>query len=232
MACCFGGVQRPTDTLLAAASSGDAAACAAALRRGADVEFRDPKLGATPLMHAALNGHASVLEVLLLQASPAADVRAKDRVGDTALHWAALNGHAAAVTLLLAAGADVGDRNGDGDSARDMAGRGVGVDARAAEAVRTVLSAAAPCGVALRPRDGSDDFSLTVINAAPAPAVTAVDVGADWELDVSQLRFREKLLRLLRRRVPRHVSRRRGGDQGAAHPLRRRPRSANRGLCR
>jgi hypothetical protein len=195
---CCGLRGDPNAALLAAAVAGDAEAVRSALRRGASVDARDAKLGGTALAHAALHGHLHAIEALLLHGAP--DVRAKDRVGDTACHWAALNGHAAAVAVLLANGADVGERNFDGDTALDMAGRGVGVDARTAEAVRSVLAAAAPRGLLLgaraAPPDGADSTRVIAppdLLASPASDSAAPSVGADWALDATKLQFLEKV---------------------------------------
>jgi hypothetical protein len=212
MACCgaFGGGGGGADAaLLRAAASGDAARCVSALKRGASVECCDAALNATPLALAALHGHLAAVEALLLHGAP--DVRAKDRVGDSATHWAALNGHAAVVTCLLAAGADACDRNYDGDTPLDMAGRGVGVDAPRAEAVRAVLRAAAPARVRLAPHaaqlpagaPAGFDSTRVLSSSGAADAQAAADddadadaaqlVGTDWEIDTTKLQFLEKV---------------------------------------
>jgi hypothetical protein len=223
MAACFGafggGGGGADAALLRAATSGDAARCVSALKRGASAECRDAALGGTPLALAALHGHVAAVEALLLHAAP--DVRAKDRVGDSPTHWAALNGHSAVVARLLAAGADASDRNYDGDTPLDMAGRGVGVDAPTAEAVRVLLRAAAPARVRLAPHappqppasaaaggaggagGGSNLFDSTRVlsdDAAAADAAADADapaaaqlVGSDWEIDTTKLQFLEKV---------------------------------------
>jgi tRNA A-37 threonylcarbamoyl transferase component Bud32 len=191
---CFCGAGDADGALLAAASAGDAARVVRALKRGACADARDATLGGTPLALAALHGHLAAVRALLLHAAP--ELGAQDRVGDTAVHWAALNGHASVVQTLLTAGADGGARNFDGDTALDMAGRGVGVDAATAERVRTVLRSATPRGVHLLPAAAADAaFDATHANAfAPAPSGTpTAQVGSDWQIDAKQLRYLQKV---------------------------------------
>lgn len=81
------------------------------LQRGADPDRRDWQ-GNTPLLIAARDGHAQLVERLL---AAGASVHLKDRQhGMTALMWAALRGHEAVVEQLLQAGADptLADRYG------------------------------------------------------------------------------------------------------------------------
>ena len=207
MAACLPAFFRRPD-LLAAAAAGDADGVTRALQRGADANCRDPRLGATPLAHAAMHGHAACIKALLLHAQPPGlDVRARDAVGDSPLHMAALMGHADCCMLLLAAGADVGDRNFDGDTAMLMAGRGVGVNAADAESVRLVLAAAAPRARKLRHLRRLDaEAESTVVSAGDSAShdsgstpkarqsgTTAAQVPADWALDCTKLQYGEKI---------------------------------------
>jgi tRNA A-37 threonylcarbamoyl transferase component Bud32 len=175
-----------------------------ALQRGADANCRDARLGATPLGHAALHGHVACIKALLLHSKP--ELRAADSVGDTALHYAALMGHAECCLLLLNAGADVGDRNYDGDTPLNMAGRGVGVTAKAADAVRLVLLAAAPRAHKLRHLRRPDVIVDSTVGAAGDSASGlssssprgrrqsgSTDVPADWALDCGKLKYGEKV---------------------------------------
>jgi ankyrin repeat protein len=63
MSGCLGGLFRRPD-LLAAAAAGDADAVTRLLQRGADANCRCSQLGATPLAHAALHGHAACIKAL------------------------------------------------------------------------------------------------------------------------------------------------------------------------
>ena len=188
--------------LIGAAASGDADRVVRALQRGADANCRDTRLGAAPLAHAARAGHSACIKALLLHSKP--DVRARDNVGDTALHYAALMGHAICCSVLLSAGADVGDRNFDGDTALLMAGRGDGVSASRADAVRLVLLAAAPRARKLRhlrKLDLVDDPTVVSPagdsasgNSGSSPRSDAsAAVPQDWALDGGKLQYGEKV---------------------------------------
>jgi hypothetical protein len=73
----------------------------ALLRGGAALEARDGE-GKTPLIVAAMQGHAGVVSVLL---EAGAEVEASDPYGNRALHVACYHGQTAVVRLLAAAGA-------------------------------------------------------------------------------------------------------------------------------
>ena len=76
----------------------------------------------TPLLLAARQGNATVVEILL---RAGADPNIADRQQETALLTASCNGDAAVVALLLAAGADVDLQNNNGQTAALVArGRG------------------------------------------------------------------------------------------------------------
>ncbi|KAH6986532.1 ankyrin repeat-containing domain protein [Ilyonectria sp. MPI-CAGE-AT-0026] len=77
--------------LMVAASRGHEALVSLLLERGADPNLRDDS-DFTPLLHAALDGHAG----------RGADPDSRDENGQTAISWAAGHGHLAAVELLLA----------------------------------------------------------------------------------------------------------------------------------
>jgi hypothetical protein len=76
------------------------------LDKGAPVDGRD-RNGATPLLHAALDGNVEIMK-LLLEGGAKADVPDNDR--STPLMYAAQYGHLDAVNLLLEKGAAVGAR--------------------------------------------------------------------------------------------------------------------------
>jgi ankyrin repeat protein len=69
------------------------------LALAAQVDARDPK-ASTPLMIAAVAGHAGIVKVLL---SHGACLDAEDRDGLTALHWSTAMGHLAVVEALVKA---------------------------------------------------------------------------------------------------------------------------------
>ena len=71
------------------------------LRGGAALEARDGE-GKTPLIVAAMQGHADVVSALL---EAGAEVEASDPYGNRALHVACYHGQTAVVRLLAAAGA-------------------------------------------------------------------------------------------------------------------------------
>ena len=99
---------------------GEAAAAAAALLdAGADVNARsDNAFSVLPIHSAVAGGHDAVVAVLV---DAGADVNARQRHGWTPLHGAAQNGSLASVEKLLAAGADGAARNDDGVDAIALA---------------------------------------------------------------------------------------------------------------
>lgn len=74
--------------------------------------------GTTPLHLAAMNGHASVCEVLIRNG---ADAEAATCDGDTPLHFGAKNGEEEVVRLLLSSGAARGARNRSGKTPKQVA---------------------------------------------------------------------------------------------------------------
>ena len=99
-----------TTALMAAAQGGHAAAIAALVAAGAEVEAKDND-GTTALMNAARGGHATAIEALL---AAGAEVEAKDNDGMTALMLAPMSDHAAAIAALLEAGAEVEAKDNKG----------------------------------------------------------------------------------------------------------------------
>jgi uncharacterized protein len=71
---------------------------------GHDVKDATDQNGVTPLMLAAINGHTSIVELLLKRR---ADVHLKDLSGSMAAHHAAKNMHQACLDVLLDAGSDL-----------------------------------------------------------------------------------------------------------------------------
>jgi uncharacterized protein len=105
---------------------GEAAAVARVLlEAGADVNARSSnEIAVLPIHSAVAGGHDEVVAALV---DAGADVNATQRHGWTPLQGAAKNGSLPSVERLLAAGADRTARNGDGDTAEDLA-RAVGHD--------------------------------------------------------------------------------------------------------
>lgn len=103
--------------LFQAVRAGERATVLSLLKDGADVQARDAD-GNTPLMSAALNADATLLEVLL---KAGADVNATNKAGATALMRAATDERK--VRLLLKHGADLQARSGLGNSALILAAR-------------------------------------------------------------------------------------------------------------
>jgi ankyrin repeat protein len=86
----------------------------------ANVNFRSPYDGRTPVLCASLAGHEAVVKLLL--AVEVIDVNTSDHLGRTPLSWAAMNGHDSIVALLLATGkADIDLKDSDGRMAVDLA---------------------------------------------------------------------------------------------------------------
>ena len=70
----------------------------AELARGGDVNDKNP-FGATALMCAVIEGHNSIVKLLLEQ--PAVKTNEKDIAGSTALHWAVFGNNAEGARMLL-----------------------------------------------------------------------------------------------------------------------------------
>ena len=88
-----------------AVNSGDLPKTKQLLDGGSNLEQPLPS-GETPLLVAALEGHAEIVELLL---SRGANVLARNDRGFTALHAAAYTGHLATVELIVADGLNVND---------------------------------------------------------------------------------------------------------------------------
>lgn len=90
-----------TSGLFQAASNGDVQLVAALIRDGADVSNQEDVRGSSPLMAAALAGHAEVVAQLLAAGAP---WNALDRAGLCAGDYAMSSGHEDAMELLVDAG--------------------------------------------------------------------------------------------------------------------------------
>jgi hypothetical protein len=88
------------------------------LKQNADPNETD-NLGRTALIHAAAQGHAKVVKVLIAAGtdifySPSTD-------GRTAMHWAAFYGHRECCITLQEAGGEIDEADNDGHSAQELA---------------------------------------------------------------------------------------------------------------
>jgi ankyrin repeat protein len=92
----------PQDLMYAALRAGDTAAVAALLQGGADLNMKDRRGGATPLMNAAAFGSIETMRLLI---DKGADVNGRSAGNATALMWAATD--LEKVRLLVEKGADV-----------------------------------------------------------------------------------------------------------------------------
>jgi len=120
-----------SDQFYNAIRSGDIGQLQALLKNGADVNAKERRGGATPLMHAAAFGSEEAMTLLI---DKGADVNARSAGNATALMWAV--GDIAKVRLLVARGADVNAVSESGRSALLLAA----MSDRSAEVVRLLLS--------------------------------------------------------------------------------------------
>ncbi len=98
-----GGKEKMTP-LVYACQEGNALLAMLLLTRGADVNYRRPRDGATPLMLASGWGNAGIVRTLL---GEGARVDAVDSTGAAAVHHGAGAGQAQVVNILAEAGADL-----------------------------------------------------------------------------------------------------------------------------
>lgn len=111
--------------------SGDTAQVTALIQKGSDVNAKERRGGATPLMHAAAIGSLDTMRLLL---DKGADVNAKNAAGATALLWAVTD--LAKVRLLVDRGADVNVESSLGHTALELAAMSDG----SSETVRLLLA--------------------------------------------------------------------------------------------
>lgn len=91
-------------SLQALIAKGEYDAALKMLDSGADVEGKDPGVGASPLHYAVMKGALPMVNQLLTRS---ADVNSRTRSGTTPLHTAALYNRFEVAELLLARGADI-----------------------------------------------------------------------------------------------------------------------------
>src|SRR5262245_61913948 len=119
------------DLFYSAIRSGQMAQLTALIQQGNDVNVKDRRGGATPLMHAAAIGSTDAMRLLL---DKGADVNARNAAGGTALMWAVTD--LAKVRLLVDRGADVNASSNLGHTALELAAMSDG----SAEIVRLLLA--------------------------------------------------------------------------------------------
>ena len=119
------------DQFYAAIRAGDTAKVAALIQGGGDVNLKERRGGATPLMHAAAFGSLDTMRLLL---DKGADVNARNAAGATALMWAATD--IAKIRVLLDRGADVKAASSLGHTPLELAAMSDG----SAEIVRLLLA--------------------------------------------------------------------------------------------
>ena len=101
-----------------AARANDLALVLELLRQGAQLEWRHPSGGETPLAIACLNGSYEAAEALCAHG---AELDARDKYQQTPLMNAAMCGHPKVCAMLLALGADPSLKNKSGKTALDFA---------------------------------------------------------------------------------------------------------------
>ena len=130
-----GAAQTPApnaaDQLYAAIRAGDTVRLRALVDGGADVNVKDRRGGATPLMHAAAIGSLEAMQLLL---DKGADVNARNAAEATALMWAATD--ISKIRLLLDRGADINAASSLGHTVLQLAAMSDG----SAEIVRLLLA--------------------------------------------------------------------------------------------
>jgi ankyrin repeat protein len=129
------GAQRPTSTppdpMYSAIRSGDTSAVTIVLQGGGDVNAKERRGGATPLMNAAAFGSVETIRLLI---EKGADVNARSAGNATALMWAANDPEK--VKLLVEKGADVNAVSELGHTPLMLAA----MSARSSDSVRLLLA--------------------------------------------------------------------------------------------
>jgi ankyrin repeat protein len=148
----------PAEAFYAAIRSGDSAQVAALIQKGSDVNVKERRGGATPLMHAAAIGSLDTMRLLL---DKGADVNARNAAGATALMWAVTD--LSKVRLLVDRGADVKAASSLGHTALELAAMSDG----SVEIVRLLLT------------HGADPKAVD--KALMSTALTAATMGNDTD---------------------------------------------------
>ncbi len=107
-------VKAPTEDLFTATFLGDLEAVQQHIHAGTDLNQREPTMGSTALISAAVFGKTEVARTLI---EAGADVNLQNQEGSTALHTAAFLCRTEIVEILLAHGADTNLQNIYGSTA-------------------------------------------------------------------------------------------------------------------
>jgi len=113
-------IDDSTTSLFVAAENGHSEVVKFLIKHGADVNARDLD-DVSPLHIAALKGHFSVVNALVIYGKPEIDVNAAREDGYTPLHVATENGHLEMVNALIDAGAFVNATENEGVTPLDLA---------------------------------------------------------------------------------------------------------------
>ena len=190
--------QAPTPTLVdsfyAAIRSGNPTQLTSLIQQGSDVNVKERRGEATPLMYAAAFGSLDAMRLLI---DEGADVNARNTAGATALMWAATD--LAKIRLLLDKGADVNVSSTLGHTVLELAAMSDG----SAEIVRLLLAKGANAkavdsgkGTTLLAAAGGDDVESVRqliaagvdVNAASATGDTPlVNASANGNLEAVKL---------------------------------------------
>ena len=99
--------------LFFSAANGNIDAVKFLVENGANTEIVEYDMGNTPLMAAIYGGH---IEICLYLISKGANIHARNKTGDTPIHFAAILGNYSMLKLLHKLGADINEKNNDGNS--------------------------------------------------------------------------------------------------------------------
>src|SRR3989338_3904576 len=100
--------------LINSAGNGDLEGVKQALDKGAEVNGKEPQIGATALIAASIMGHTEIMKLLV---EKEANVNAADNNAFTPLIYSAAKGNVEGIKLLLEHGANVDTRNANGETA-------------------------------------------------------------------------------------------------------------------